>query len=98
MKYSKYSTLSLDFENQVVVDKTNWKEKWSDCMAPDDFAEYVYIIIENAARRYKFEHDFEPDIYMFNLNSPYKVNLRLGNENYILIMNPFGESQLVNIN
>ncbi|MGE6313564.1 hypothetical protein ACQKD6_24500 [Bacillus cereus] len=62
----------------------------------DGFAEYVYIVIEHAASRYKFKHDFEPEIYMFNLNSSYKVNLRLGNKKYILIMNPFDESQLVN--
>ncbi|MCC2441039.1 hypothetical protein [Bacillus paranthracis] len=65
-------------------------------MEPDSFAEYVYIVIENATRRYKFKHDFEPEIYMFNLNSPYKVHLRLSNKKYILIMNPFDESQLVN--
>ena len=92
-----YSTLSLDFKNKVVVDKTKWKEIWDDCMEPDSFAEYVYIVIENAVRRYKFKHDFEPEIYMFNLNSPYKVHLRLGNKKYILIMNPFDESQLVNV-
>ena len=65
-------------------------------MEPDSFAEYVYIVIENATRRYKFKHDFEPEIYMFNLNSLYKVNLRLDNKKYLLIMNPFDESQLVN--
>lgn len=65
-------------------------------MELDSFAEYVCIVIENAARRYKFKHDFEPEIYMFNLNSPYKINLRLCNKKYILVMNPYDESQFVN--
>ncbi|MCU5633103.1 hypothetical protein OCB76_18505 [Bacillus cereus] len=65
-------------------------------METDSFAEYVYLVIENAALRYKFKHDFEPEIYMFNLNSPYKINLKLGNRKYILIMDPFNEIQFIN--
>lgn len=35
-------------------------------MDPDSFAEYMYIVIKNTARRYEFKNDFEPEIYMFN--------------------------------
>ncbi|MGH1326516.1 hypothetical protein [Bacillus pretiosus] len=37
----RYSTLSLDFENKVVIDKTKWKEIWDDFMEPDSYEEII---------------------------------------------------------
>lgn len=71
-------------------------EVWDKClMEPNSFADYVYTAIENASHRYEFTHDFELEVYMYNIGSLYKVNIRLGNEKYIFTLNCSGESQLV---